>query len=146
MSSDVSTDGVDPESATSQAISGANDVMVAEVVAAAHAYERALVDGDGPGAAAFFAEDGDISRFGPEGAQFGREAVVALRTSYPQVAAPAWVDEQARVLAPGVVVHLAVLQRGDTVVQRTQLWKHDGTSWRIHHAHVSRLAAPRGIS
>ncbi len=114
-----------------------------EVIACAHAYEQALIDGDGAAAAAFFADADDVSRFGPEGAQLGRQAVVALRTSYSPMVTPVWLDEQARLLAPGLIVHLAVLQRSGVTVQRTQVWKHDGSAWRIHHAHVSRLADPQ---
>ena len=115
------------------------DDLVA-VLSAAHAYERALVAGDGAAAAAFFADDASISRFGPDGAQFGPDEVRALRTSYAPVPEPVWLHDEARPVGPGVVLHLALMRRGAAVVQRTQVWTQHGTSWTIAHAHVSRVS------
>jgi hypothetical protein len=118
---------------------GTDSGDVAAVRAAAHAYERALVDGDTAAAAGWFAGDDDISRFGPEGSQFGRDEVAALRASTAAVAAPEWLYEDVRPLAGGVVLHLALLQRGSTRIQRSQVWVRRDDGWRITHAHVSRL-------
>jgi hypothetical protein len=111
-----------------------------EVHDAAHAYEAALVSGDTAAAAAWFEDGTEVSRFGPEGAQFGAAEVRALRAATAPVAAPTWVHDDVRLLAPGVATHLAVLHRGGAVIQRTQIWRHGDGGWRIAHAHVSRPA------
>lgn len=105
----------------------------------AHAYERALVEGDGNAAAAFFADTDDITRFGPEGAQYGADQVRNLRKSYSPVATPEWLYDEVVVLSPDAAIHKAVMQRGDVIVQRTQIWMLT-TGWKIVHAHVSRVA------
>ncbi|MET0910517.1 MAG: AtzH-like domain-containing protein [Ilumatobacteraceae bacterium] len=115
---------------------------VATVRRAAHEYERCLVIGDGAAAAAFFLDATTVSRFGPEGAQFGPTAVRRLRTASPAVAEPEWLHDEARPVGPGVVLHLALLRRGDAVVQRTQVWTRVGERWHIAHAHVSRVEVP----
>lgn len=109
-----------------------------DVLDAAHAYEDALVSGDTAAAAAWFEGGPAVSRFGPEGAQFGAEQVGALRASTAPVAAPAWLHDEVQMLSTGVATHLAVLDRGGVTIQRTQIWRCGPDGWRIAHAHVSR--------
>jgi hypothetical protein len=114
----------------------------AAVSAAAHAYEQALVDGDTAAAAGWFDDAATVSRFGPEGGQHGPEAVRALRATTPPAAPATWRREDVTVLADGVVLHVAELDRGATTIQRTQVWRRTERGWRILHAHVSRRSAP----
>jgi len=107
------------------------------VSAAAHEYEQALAAGDGAAALAFFDDAAETSRFGPEGAQLDRDAVVHLRTSSAPTPPASWRHESARPLGPDAVLHLAVLERGGATVQRTQIWRRTGDGWRMVHAHVS---------
>jgi hypothetical protein len=111
------------------------------VLAAAHAYEAALASGDTVAAAAFFDADPSTSRFGPEGAQLDLDAVHALRASTAPAPEATWLHDSVRSLAPGIVLHLAVLDRGGATIQRTQVWVRRTHGWRIAHAHVSRIAA-----
>ena len=103
----------------------------------AHAYEDALAAGDGEAAMAFFDTAPDTSRFGPDGSQLDVEAVRAMRTSAAATPPATWLHESERELAPGVVLHLAVLARGGRTIQRTQVWVRRPDGWRIAHAHVS---------
>lgn len=109
------------------------------VYAAAHAYETALVDGDTEGAASWFAPHDPVSRFGPEGAQLDRASIESLRANTLPQPAPNWIHDEVRVLAPGVAVHLAVIDRGGVTIHRTQLWVETSAGWRIGHAHVSKV-------
>lgn len=115
--------------------------IAATVQSFAHDYERALVAGDGAAAAAFFADGDHVTRFGPEGAQYGADEVRNLRKTYAAVAAPEWLYDEVVVLTPVAAVHKAVMLRNDTVLQRTQIWVLADT-WQIVHAHVSRVPAP----
>ena len=112
--------------------------VAADVSAAAHAYEQALVDGDTAAAGAWFDDADDVSRFGPEGAQHGPDQVAALRAATAPVAPATWRHEAVTVLADGVALHVAELERGATTIQRTQIWRRTAVGWRILHAHVSR--------
>jgi hypothetical protein len=114
------------------------DLDAIAVSRAAHAYEQALVDGDRAAATAWFDGTDDVSRFGPEGAQWGPAAVAALRAATAATPVATWTREEAVGLADGVVLHLAELQRGATTIQRTQVWRRTAAGWRIAHAHVSR--------
>ncbi|CAN5754533.1 hypothetical protein BH10ACT1_BH10ACT1_13690 [soil metagenome] len=115
------------------------DQDLGALAVATHAYEDALAAGDTVAAAAFFDRDPATSRFGPEGSQLGLDAVVALRSSTGPTPPATWVHDSIRLLAPGVALHLAVLERGGATIQRTQAWIHGPEGWRIAHAHVSRL-------
>lgn len=122
------------------------DDVHAEVAAAAHAYEAALVAGDVGAATAWFEGADDVSRFGPDGAQLGPAAVAAARAAQGPQPEPAWLLDEVRPLGPGLALHLAVLARGDVHVQRTQVWRQGRDGWRITHAHVARLASPVAVS
>jgi hypothetical protein len=110
---------------------------VDEVLAAAHAYEDALAAGDAVAATACFDTERSTSRFGPDGSQLDLDAVRALRASSAPTPVATWLHDDARLLAPGVVLHLAVLDRGGRTIQRTQVWVRRTDGWRITHAHVS---------
>ncbi len=110
----------------------------AQVRAAAHDYEAALVRGDTEAAAEWFAPSDTVSRFGPEGHQAGPDQVAALRARTEPVAAPTWIHDEVRVLTPDLALHLAILHRGPATIQRTQLWQRNADGWRIEHAHVGR--------
>ena len=110
---------------------------LAAVSAAAHDYEHALAAGDGAGALAFFDDAPETSRFGPEGAQLDHDAVARVRGSSVATAHAVWHHEFTRSLGPDAVLHVAVLERGGTTVQRTQVWRRTLEGWRIVHAHVS---------
>lgn len=131
------TDGGPVDIDAAEAASGES-----EVLAAARAYEDALAAGDTEAASAWFATDPRTSRFGPDGSQLDLDAVRALRASAAPTPPATWVHESARTLAPGVVLHLAILERGGTTVQRTQLWTRTEEGWRIAHAHVSNPRSP----
>jgi hypothetical protein len=109
-----------------------------DVSAAAHAYEQALVDGDTAAATAWFDDSPDVSRFGPEGAQYGPAQVAALRAATAPTAPATWRHEAVTPLAADVALHTCELDRGTTTVQRSQVWRRTGAGWRIVHAHVSR--------
>lgn len=112
-----------------------------EVRALAHEYEAALAVGDAVAARALFAADERVSRLGPEGLQVGPGQVGAVRTTRP-LGEAAWLHESCRAVAPDVVLHVAVLDRADHVVQRTQVWHRGPEGWRIAHAHVSHGGRP----
>ncbi|QXC61056.1 nuclear transport factor 2 family protein [Aquihabitans sp. G128] len=114
---------------------------LAALAAATHAYEDALAAGDGVGAAAFFDDQPDTSRFGPEGAQLDLAAVRALRAATGATPPATWRHDAIRPLSPATALHLAVLERGGATIHRTQVWARRPDGWRIVHAHVSRLAA-----
>lgn len=107
------------------------------MIAAAHAYEDALVSGDG--ASGFFDDDVATSRFGPEGPQYDRRSVIALRAETAPKPVATWLHERVRPIGPDSVLHIAVLRRAGIVVQRTQLWVRSADQWRIAHAHVSEV-------
>ena len=111
--------------------------MIEEVLAAAHAYEDALAAGDTAAATGFFDTEPTTSRFGPDGSQLDLAAVRALRASSAPTPVATWLHDEARPLADGVVLHLAVLERGGRTIQRTQVWVRRTDGWRIAHAHVS---------
>jgi ketosteroid isomerase-like protein len=112
-----------------------------EVIACARAYEEALVAGDVMAASAWFDEGSDVSRFGQEGEQFGWDSIAVARSRVPQPEPALWLHESCRHLGGPSFVHVAVLQRGDVVVRRTQIWQRRGDQWRIAHAHVSNRSA-----
>ncbi len=126
--------------------------VVAEVSAAAHDYEDALVAGDVRRATAWFGvdfdqtgeardrQDGVVTRFGPGGEQRGATEVAGARAAQAAVDAPIWISDDVEPLSPDIALHLAVVRRGDQIVQRTQVWVLGETGWRIRHAHVSRRA------
>ena len=105
---------------------------------ATHAYEDALAAGASAEASAFFDDDPATSRFGPEGAQLDLDAVRALRAATGATAAATWLHDSIRLLDATTALHLAVLERGGTIIQRTQVWVRRPAGWRIAHAHVSR--------
>lgn len=109
----------------------------AEVLAAARAYEAALASGDTEAASAWFDDDACTSRFGPDGSQLDRDQVLALRASSAPTPDATWLHERARQLGDDVVLHIALLDRGGSTVQRTQAWVRRPAGWRIVHAHVS---------
>lgn len=117
------------------------EAAATSVTDCAHRYEDALVAGDTASAAAWFDGNAAVSRFGPEGSQFGPAEVSALRATTGPVAAPVWLDERVVALSDGAVLHLAVLRRGEITIQRSQVWVDRPHGWRILHAHVSRLDA-----
>lgn len=123
-----------------------DDVDVADVRAAAHAYEAALVAGDVAAATAWFESCSDVSRFGPDGAQLGPVAVAAARAAQGPQPEPAWLLDEVRTVAPDVALHLAVLERGEVSVQRTQVWRRGDDGWRIAHAHVARIPGPTPVT
>jgi hypothetical protein len=118
------------------------DPDLGAVLQAARAYELALAAGDGAAALAHFDAAPDTSRFGPDGAQLDRDAVARLRAAAPPTAPAEWRHESARRLGPDHVLHLALLERGGTAIQRTQVWHRTHDGWRITHAHVSALRSP----
>lgn len=109
---------------------------------AAHAYEAALTTGDAGAATGWFESAAEVSRFGPDGAQLGPAAVAAARAAQRPTPEPMWLVDEVRSIGAGVALHLAVLQRGDSTIQRTQVWRHGDDGWRIAHAHVSRVPGP----
>jgi len=116
------------------ALSGSD---VDEVVACAHAYEDALVSGDVDAASAWFDVDPSVSRFGQEGEQLGWDSIALARSQIRRAAPAVWLHEHCRHLGGPSFLHVAVLQRGDVLVRRTQIWQRRGDQWRITHAHVS---------
>jgi amidase len=109
------------------------------VLGAAREYERTLAAGDGAAALSYFDAAPGTSRFGPDGSQLDVAAVARLRTSAPATAPAEWRHESARPLGPDHVLHLALLERGGAMIQRTQVWHRTDDGWRIAHAHVSAL-------
>lgn len=114
---------------------------VDEVIACAHAYEEALVAGDVTTASSWFDTSAEVSRFGQEGEQVGWDAVALARTQVRTPGPAVWLHEDCRHLGGPSYLHIAVLQRVDTVVRRTQIWQRRGDRWRIAHAHVSNRPA-----
>ena len=112
---------------------------------AAHSYEDALVAGDVAAATAWFESEDDVSRFGPDGVQLGPAAVAAARASQAPQLAPIWILDEARSLGPDIVIHLAVLRRGDAWIQRSQVWRRGAAGWRIAHAHVAKTLEPATV-
>jgi len=118
-----------------------NGSEIDEVIACARAYEDALVSGDVAAASAFFDVDPGVSRFGQEGEQFGWGSVAQARALVLRAEPAVWLHERCQHLSGSSYVHLAVLQRGDVMVRRTQIWQRRGDQWRITHAHVSNRSA-----
>lgn len=121
--------------------SAANGSEIDEVIACARAYEDALVAGDVMAASTWFDVDPGVSRFGQEGEQFGWDSVAKARALVRPVEPAVWLHECCQHLSGLSYVHLAVLQRGDVMVRRTQIWQRRGDQWRITHAHVSNRSA-----
>lgn len=111
-----------------------------EVQSAARLYEAALVAGDVEAATAAFLPGDPVSRFGPDGEAFGPAEVAGARAAQASAPEPVWLHEEVRVLGDDVALHLALLDRGGALVQRTQVWVATDDGWRIGHAHVSRRA------
>lgn len=99
------------------------------------------MSGDVVAASAWFDEGSDVSRFGQEGEQFGWDSIAVARAQVRRTEPALWLHESCRHLGGPSFVHLAVLQRGDVVVRRTQIWQRRGDQWRIAHAHVSNRSA-----
>ena len=124
-------------------VDGPDTAVLDGVQAAVEDYDGALAAGDTDRATAWFDAGAATTRFGPQGEQWGIEEVAAVRATTAPTGLPAVVHQEARRVAPNLVLHLRVIERGGRTVQRTQLWRCSGSAgaWRIVHAHVSTRGA-----
>ena len=123
-------------------------LVIAEVTAAFHAYERALMDNDVATLNAFFWPDARLTRYGIADRQLGIDEMVAFRAATP---APNFTRrlENLRICSFGA--HMAVAQvefvRSDTPLRgfQSQTWVRLAPGrggWRIVSAHVSMIPFP----
>jgi hypothetical protein len=116
--------------------------VVAEVLAAFHRYERALVDGDVPVLNELFWDDPRCVRFGVADRQHGGRAIAAWRRRHPSVP-PGRRLSDTRVLAvdehTAVVTTLFGYPGGAVEGRQSQTWVRFAAGWRVVAAHVSEV-------
>jgi ketosteroid isomerase-like protein len=114
----------------------------AEVEAAFHVYERALMANDAEALIAFFWDDPRLTRYGIADRQLGFAEMVAFRRGTP---APAFTRrlENLRITAFGRDVAVAQVEfvRSDTPLRgfQSQTWVRIDGAWKIVAAHVSMI-------
>jgi len=114
--------------------------VVAEVEAAFRSYEQALVAHDVDALNDAFVRDERAVRHGPDGSQYGYEAIAAWRAGSGRVPAGRVLFDTA-VWALSRDVAVVGTEFGypgsDVVGRQSQVWARTSGGWRIVHAHVS---------
>lgn len=114
--------------------------VLCEVTAASNRYEEALKAGDRDELNAWFWNDDRVSRFGPDGSQYGFASIVVARGQQTIAPLEQQVIKQTVTTFGGRFAVTSVefrRRRAAGVGRRTQCWIKIGDGWRIASAHVS---------
>lgn len=118
--------------------------VVAEVEAAFHAYEAALLANDTSVLDGFFLHRADIVRYGVSEVQYGIEELRAFRAA--QAPFDRILDRLVIVaFGPDVAVASTMFYRDDfpdQVGRQQQIWVRASQGWKIGAAHVSMMPKP----
>ena len=118
--------------------------VAAQVLAAFHRYEDALVAVDLEVMGELFADSPDLVRFGICDLQVGSAEVAQWRKTQPPLPAGRHLfDTRVLTLGPDVAVVTTLFDYpGQTSVGRqSQTWHRTEEGWRVVHAHVSVVAS-----
>jgi hypothetical protein len=116
--------------------------VIAEVTAAFHRYEAALMRNDTEALNAFFWADERVTRYGIADRQKGYAELVAFRAAQPMPTFTRQLhDLRITAFGPDLAVAQVEFTRSDTRLRgfQSQTWVRIGAAWKIVAAHVSMI-------